>query len=154
AIGQQVGIDQVIANVLPSDKADTIKELQQQGHVAFVGDGINDAPALTTADVGIAMGSGTDIAIESGGIVLVRNDLRGVVQALELSKKTFKRIKLNLFWAFIYNALGIPIAAGLFVGWGLLLSPELAGLAMALSSISVVFSSLLLNKTKLTTIPV
>ncbi|AXX65198.1 copper-translocating P-type ATPase [Bombilactobacillus bombi] len=153
AIAQQVGIDQVIANVLPGDKATKVQELQQQSRVAFVGDGINDAPALTIADVGIAMGSGTDIAIESGGIVLVKNDLRGVVQALELSKKTFQRIKLNLFWAFIYNALGIPIAAGLFVGWGLTLSPEIAGLAMALSSISVVSSSLLLNKTKLTPIP-
>lgn len=153
AIAQQVGIDQVIANVLPGDKAAKVQELQQQSRVAFVGDGINDAPALTIADVGIAMGSGTDIAIESGGIVLVKNDLRGVVQALELSKKTFQRIKLNLFWAFIYNALGIPIAAGLFVGWGLTLSPEIAGLAMALSSISVVSSSLLLNKTKLTPIP-
>ncbi|WP_412989937.1 copper-translocating P-type ATPase [Pediococcus siamensis] len=153
AIGQQVGIDQVIADVLPGDKATAIKELQKNGPVAFVGDGINDAPALTTADVGIAMGSGTDIAIESGGIVLVKNDLQDVVRALELSKKTFNRIKLNLFWAFIYNSLGIPVAAGVFVGLGLSLSPELAGLGMALSSLSVVASSLLLNKTKLTTQP-
>lgn len=150
AIAHKVGIDQVFANVLPNDKAQIVQQLQRHNNVAFVGDGINDAPALTLANVGIAMGSGTDIAIEAGGIVLVKNDLRGVVQALELSRKTFQRIKFNLFWAFIYNALGIPIAAGVFVGWGLVLSPELASLAMALSSISVVLSSLLLNKVKLT----
>ena len=150
AIASQVGIDSVIADVLPSDKADHVKALQQDGKVAFVGDGINDAPALTVADVGIAMGSGTDIAIESGGIVLVKNDLRDVDRALALSKKTFNRIKLNLFWAFIYNVLGIPVAAGLFFGIGLSLSPELAGLAMAFSSLSVVTSSMLLNKAKIT----
>ncbi|MFC6275282.1 copper-translocating P-type ATPase [Levilactobacillus tangyuanensis] len=153
AIAAQVGIDEVIADVLPGDKADHVKALQESGPVAFVGDGINDAPALTTADVGIAMGSGTDIAIESGGIVLVKNDLQDVVRALELSKHTFKRIKLNLFWAFIYNTLGIPVAAGVFFGLGLSLSPELAGLGMALSSLSVVASSLLLNRTKLTSVP-
>ena len=150
AIGKEVGIDQVIAGVLPTEKAAEIKKLQDSGRtVAFVGDGINDAPALSTANVGIAMGSGTDIAIESGGIVLVQNDLMGVVRALEISKKTFNRIKLNLFWALIYNTIGIPIAAGLFMGLGLTLSPELAGLAMAFSSVSVVTSSLLLNKTKI-----
>ncbi len=150
AIANEVGIDQVIAGVLPNEKAEHIQELQQNGDkVAFVGDGINDAPALSTADVGIAMGSGTDIAIDSGGIVLVQNDLRGVVRALDISKKTFNRIKLNLFWALIYNTIGIPIAAGLFVGLGFTLSPELAGLAMAFSSVSVVGSSLLLNKTKI-----
>ncbi|MCT7889813.1 MAG: copper-translocating P-type ATPase, partial [Lactobacillus crispatus] len=146
AIGREVGIDQVIAGVLPTEKAAEIKKLQDEGNkVAFVGDGINDAPALSTADVGIAMGSGTDIAIESGGIVLVQNDLMGVVRALEISKKTFNRIKLNLFWALIYNTIGIPIAAGLFMAFGVQLSPELAGLAMAFSSVSVVTSSLLLN---------
>ena len=150
AIGREVGIDQVIAGVLPTEKAAEIKKLQDEGNkVAFVGDGINDAPALSTADVGIAMGSGTDIAIESGGIVLVQNDLMGVVRALEISKKTFNRIKLNLFWALIYNTIGIPIAAGLFMAFGLQLSPELAGLAMAFSSVSVVTSSLILNKTKI-----
>lgn len=150
AIADEVGIDQVIAGVLPTEKANEIKKLQDEGQkVAFVGDGINDAPALSTADVGIAMGSGTDIAIDSGGIVLVQNDLRGVVRALDISKKTFNRIKLNLFWALIYNTIGIPIAAGLFMGLGLTLSPELAGLAMAFSSVSVVGSSLLLNKTKI-----
>lgn len=150
AIAKQVGIDQVIAGVLPNEKAEHIKQLQNGNHkVAFVGDGINDAPALSTADVGIAMGSGTDIAIDSGGIVLVQNDLRGVVRALDISKKTFNRIKLNLFWALIYNTIGIPIAAGVFAGIGFQLSPELAALAMAFSSVSVVTSSLLLNKTKI-----
>ncbi|MGN0494653.1 MAG: copper-translocating P-type ATPase [Lachnospiraceae bacterium] len=150
AIGKEVGINQVIAGVLPTEKAAEIKKLQDESRkVAFVGDGINDAPALSTADVGIAMGSGTDVAIESGGIVLVQNDLMGVVRALDISKKTFNRIKLNLFWALIYNTIGIPIAAGLFMGLGLTLSPELAGLAMAFSSVSVVTSSLLLNKTKI-----
>ncbi|MBB1109046.1 copper-translocating P-type ATPase [Limosilactobacillus sp. pH52_RY] len=150
AIADEVGIDKVIAEVMPNDKAQQIKELQDKGKkVAFVGDGINDAPALSTADVGIAMGSGTDIAIDSGGIVLVQNDLRGVVRALDISKKTFNRIKLNLFWALVYNVIGIPIAAGLFAFVGFTLSPELAGLAMAFSSVSVVSSSLLLNKTKI-----
>jgi Cu+-exporting ATPase len=149
AIADQVGIDEVIAEVLPSDKADHVASLQSRSKVAFVGDGINDAPALAAANLGIAMGSGTDIAIESGGIVLVKNDLRDIVTALALSQKTFNRIKLNLFWAFIYNVIGIPIAAGVFVWVGLKLSPELAGLAMAFSSVSVVSSSLLLNRVKL-----
>jgi Cu+-exporting ATPase len=150
AIAAEVGVDQVIAGVLPTEKAQHIKALQAEGRkVAFVGDGINDAPALSTADVGIAMGSGTDIAIDSGGIVLVQNDLRGVVRALDISKKTFNRIVMNLFWALIYNTIGIPIAAGLFAGLGFQLSPELAALAMAFSSVSVVTSSLLLNWTKI-----
>lgn len=152
AIADEVGIDEVIAGVMPNQKSAAIESLQKDGQkVAFVGDGINDAPALTTADVGIAMGSGTDIAIESGSIVLVQNDLRGVVRALDISQKTFNRIKLNLFWALIYNVIGIPIAAGLFVGFELLLSPEFAAFAMAFSSVSVVTSSLLLNKTKIAT---
>lgn len=145
AIAKEVGIDEVIAEVLPEDKANKVTEFQQSHTVAFVGDGINDAPALTTANVGIAMGSGTDIAIDAGGIILVKNDLRDVALALDLSKKTFNRIKQNLFWAFIYNVLGIPVAAGVFYSIGLVLSPELAGLAMAFSSVSVVVSSLLLN---------
>ncbi|MGV3006063.1 copper-translocating P-type ATPase [Streptococcus pluranimalium] len=149
AIAEEVGINQVISDVLPQDKADQIKALQKEGKVAFVGDGINDAPALSLADVGIAMGAGTDIAIESGGVVLIQNDLLGVVRAYDMSKKTFKRILLNLFWASIYNLIGIPIAAGLFVAFGLTLNPELAGLAMAMSSLSVLISSLLLNKSKL-----
>ena len=149
SVAKQVGIDQVIAEVLPIDKADEIKKLQHNYNVAFVGDGINDAPALTQADVGIAMGSGTDVAIDAGGIVLIKNDLEDVVRALKLSKKTFKRIKLNLFWAFIYNILGIPIATGLFAGIGFTLSPEIAGLAMAFSSLSVVISSVLLGRAKI-----
>ncbi|HJE26465.1 copper-translocating P-type ATPase [Limosilactobacillus pontis] len=149
AIAKEVGIDRVIANVLPNEKAEHVQALEQDGKVAFVGDGINDAPALTAASVGIAMGSGTDIAIESGSIVLVQNDLRGVVKALDISKKTFNRIKLNLFWALIYNLIGVPIAAGVFVGLGLQLSPEFAALAMAFSSVSVVTSSLLLNKARI-----
>lgn len=149
AIGDQVGIDQVIAGVLPNEKADHVRALEQGGPVAFVGDGINDAPALTSATVGIAMGSGTDVAIESGLIVLVQNDLNGVVRALDMSQKTFNRIKLNLFWALIYNLIGIPIAAGVFVALGLHLSPEVAALAMAFSSVSVVSSSLLLNRTRI-----
>ena len=142
-------IDTVIADVLPQEKASAIQKLQEASKVAFVGDGINDAPALSIADVGIAMGSGTDIAIESGGIVLTQNDLLGVVRAFDMSQKTFRRILLNLFWASIYNILGIPIAAGVFVGLGLTLNPELAGLAMALSSLSVLTSSLLLNVAKI-----
>ena len=154
AIAKQVGIDEVIAEVMPGDKADEIVKLQQHGKTAFVGDGVNDAPALATADIGIAMGSGTDVAIESGDIVLVKNSLEDVVLALNLSQKTFNRIKLNLFWAFIYNTLGIPVAAGLFVWAGLELSPELAGLAMAFSSVSVLVSSLLLNNVRLSPRPI
>lgn len=150
AIAKEVGIDTVIADVLPQEKASQIQKLQaDNSKVAFVGDGINDAPALSIADVGIAMGAGTDIAIESGGIVLIQNDLMGVVRALDMSKKTFQRILLNLFWASIYNLIGIPIAAGCFAAFGLTLNPELAGLAMAFSSISVLTSSLLLNYTKI-----
>lgn len=149
AIADQIGIEEVIAGVLPEEKAHEIHQLQEAGKVAFIGDGINDAPALSVADVGIAMGAGTDIAIESAGIVLTRNDLTGVVRAFDMSKKTFNRILLNLFWAFIYNVIGIPIAAGVFSGIGLVLNPELAGLAMAFSSVSVLTSSLMLNVTKI-----
>lgn len=148
AIANQVGIKKVISGVMPNEKADAVAKLQRTGAVAFVGDGINDAPALTMADVGIAMGSGTDIAIESGEIVLVHNDLLDVVRALKMSHKTFSRIKLNLFWSLIYNVIGIPIAAGLFASLGMILSPEIAALAMAFSSVSVVISSLMLNRVK------
>ena len=149
AIADQIGIEEVIAGVLPEEKAHEIHKLQQAGKVAFVGDGINDAPALSVADVGIAMGAGTDIAIESADLVLTTNNLLGVVRAFDMSKKTFNRILLNLFWAFIYNVAGIPIAAGVFSGIGLVLNPELAGLAMAFSSVSVLISSLMLNVTKI-----
>lgn len=148
AIAEQIGIEEVIANVLPEEKAHEIHKLQKKGKLAFVGDGINDAPALSVADVGIAMGSGTDIAIESADLVLTTNNLLGLARAFDMSKKTFNRILLNLFWASIYNLIGIPIAAGVFSGLGLVLNPELAGLAMAFSSVSVLISSLMLNFTK------
>ena len=149
AIAEQIGIEEVIANVLPEEKAHEIHKLQKNGKLAFVGDGINDAPALSVADVGIAMGSGTDIAIESADLVLTTNNLLGLARAFDMSKKTFNRILLNLFWASIYNLIGIPIAAGVFSGIGLILNPELAGLAMAFSSVSVLISSLMLNVTKI-----
>jgi Cu2+-exporting ATPase/Cu+-exporting ATPase len=150
-IASQAGIDDVIAEVLPQDKADKIKELQKGGKmVAMVGDGINDAPALAQADVGIAMSTGTDIAIESASITLLKEDFAKVLQAIKLSKFTLRTIKQNLFWAFAYNIIGIPLAAGLFFPiWGIILNPAFAGLAMALSSVSVVTNSLRLRWAKL-----
>ena len=146
-VGRQVGIDEVVAEVLPGDKIAIIKKYQEQGYrVAMVGDGINDAPALARADIGIAIGSGTDVAKETGDIVLVRNDLLDVERAIRLGRKTLAKIKQNLFWALIYNSIGIPVAAGvLYPVTGKLLPPQWAGLAMALSSVSVVTNSLLLR---------
>ncbi|MCD6368793.1 MAG: copper-translocating P-type ATPase [Thermoproteales archaeon] len=150
AIARNLGIDRVIAEVLPEDKTEVIKNLQREGKiVAMVGDGINDAPSLSQADVGIAMGGGTDIAKEAGDIVLVKNDLRAVLSAIKVSKAILRKIKFNTFWAFIYNTLLIPVAAGaLYTVIGLILRPEFAGLAMALSSISVTGNALLLKRWK------
>ena len=150
AIGKEVGVTNVIAEVLPEDKAQKIKELQKQGKkVAMVGDGINDAPALASADIGMAIGAGTDVAIESADIVLMKNDLNDVVTALRLSKATIRNIKQNLFWAFAYNTLGIPVAAGvLYIFGGPLLNPMLGAGAMALSSVSVVSNALRLKRFK------
>jgi len=150
AIGRELGIEKILAEVLPQDKEKEIRELQRKGKVVgAVGDGINDAPMLAAADIGIAMGAGTDVAKETGGIILIKNDIRDVVKAIELSRKTFSKIKQNLFLAFIYNILALPIAAGLFYHWlGFLLKPEIAALAMILSDISVIGNSLLLRKWK------
>ena len=150
-IASLVGVDTVIAEVLPEEKAGVVQDLQKQGRtVMMVGDGINDAPALTTADVGCAIGSGSDIAIESADIVLMRSDLEDVSRAIRLSRLTLRDIKQNLFWAFCYNTIGIPIAAGvLYLLGGPLLSPMFAGAAMSLSSVCVVGNALRLGRAKL-----
>ena len=151
AVQGKIGFDKVIAEVLPQDKDKVIQELQSEGRiVGMVGDGINDAPALARADLGFAIGSGTDVAIESADVVLIKSDLMDVVKGLRLSKSTITNIKQNLFWAFFYNVIGIPIAAGVFyfmLGWKL--NPMFAALAMSLSSVTVVMNALRLRKTAL-----
>jgi Cu+-exporting ATPase len=150
AVARRLGIDQVEAGVLPQQKAQIIQRLQAEGKVAMAGDGVNDAPALAQADVGIAMGTGTDVAIESAGIVLVKGDLHGIVRARELSRATMRNIRQNLWFAFLYNSLGVPIAAGiLYPFFGLLLSPMIASAAMTMSSVSVISNALRLRTVKL-----
>jgi Cu+-exporting ATPase len=147
AIARQVGIDRVLAEVLPQDKAEEVKKLQAQGkQVAMVGDGVNDAPALAQSDVGMAIGSGTDVAKETGDVILIKDDLLDVVVALDVARATMRKVKQNLFWAFIYNTLGIPLGAGLlYPSMGLVVSPEMASALMAVSSVSVTLNTLLLR---------
>jgi Cu+-exporting ATPase len=147
-VARSLGIDEVQADVLPDGKADAVAKLQAQGRiVAMAGDGINDAPALARANVGIAMGSGTDVAMESAAITLVKGDLRGIVRARALSKATMRNIRQNLFFAFVYNVIGVPLAAGvLYPFFGLLLSPIVASAAMTFSSVSVIANALRLRK--------
>jgi len=150
AVARRLNLDDVIAEVLPDQKAQVVKRLQDEGRiVAMAGDGINDAPALAQAHVGIAMGTGTDVAMESAGVTLVKGDLRGIVRARRLSRVTMRNIKQNIFWAFIYNTIGVPIAAGvLYPFFGILLSPILAAAAMSFSSVSVVGNALRLRRMK------
>jgi len=151
AVARELAIDEVRAELNPKDKNEIIKQLRQEKYVvAMAGDGINDAPALAEADVGIAMGTGTDVAMQSAGITLVKGDLVGIVKAIALSRAVMRNIRQNLFFAFVYNALGIPIAAGiLYPFFGILLSPMIAGAAMAFSSVSVISNALRLNRMKI-----
>ena len=151
AVANKLGIDQIQAELLPDQKAEVVKQLQAKGRiVAMAGDGINDAPALAQAQVGIAMGTGTDVAMESAGVTLVKGDLRGIVRARRLSRATMRNIRQNLFFAFIYNTAGVPIAAGvLYPFFGILLSPIIAAAAMSFSSVSVISNALRLRNVKL-----
>ena len=151
AVARSIGIDRVEADVMPDQKAAVVKELQRQGErVAMAGDGINDAPALAQADVGIAMGTGTDVAMESAGVTLLKGDLRGLVRARRLSRATMRNIRQNLFFAFVYNVVGVPIAAGvLYPFFGILLSPMIASAAMTFSSVSVIGNALRLRRSAL-----
>jgi len=147
-VAADLGIDGVEAEVLPQDKQDVVRRYQQQGRlVGMVGDGINDAPALAQADIGVAIGGGTDVAQETGDIILVKGNITDVVRAIRLGRATLSKIRQNLFWAFFYNVIGIPVAAGVFYpAFGIVLQPEYAGLAMAFSSVTVVTNSLLLKR--------
>jgi Cu+-exporting ATPase len=151
AVARRLGLDEVMAEVLPEQKVEVVKRLQAEGRVvAMAGDGVNDAPALAQAEVGIAMGTGTDVAMESAGVTLIKGDLRGIARARRLSRATLRNIRQNLGWAFIYNALGVPVAAGLLYPiFGLLLSPMIAAAAMSLSSVSVIANALRLRGVKL-----
>ena len=151
AVAAKLNIDEVYANVLPDGKADVISKLKDSGEiVAMAGDGINDAPALAIADVGIAMGTGTDVAIESAGVTLIKGDLLGILKVIKLSRATMKNIRQNLFFAFIYNSAGVPIAAGvLYPVFGILLSPVIAAVAMSFSSVSVIVNALRLKNVKI-----
>ena len=149
AISKQVGTDDVIAGVLPDGKEEVIKQLKSGGKVAMVGDGINDAPALTRADIGIAIGAGTDVAIDAADIVLMKSSLMDVPAAIKLSKAALRNIYENLFWAFIYNVIGIPLAIGLFIPFGITLNPMFGAAAMSLSSFCVVSNALRLNFAKI-----
>jgi Cu+-exporting ATPase len=151
AVARRLGIDEVIAEVLPDQKAAAVKRLQAEGRfVAMAGDGINDAPALAQAQVGVAMGTGTDVAMESAGVTLVKGDLRGIARARALSRATMSNIRQNLFFAFVYNSVGVPVAAGvLYPFFGLLLSPIIAAAAMSMSSVSVIGNALRLNRARI-----
>jgi Cu+-exporting ATPase len=151
SVARELGIDEFKAEVMPAEKIEIVRDLKSKGAiVAMAGDGINDAPALAAADVGIAMGTGTDVAIESAGITLVKGDLMGILKAMHISRAVMRNIRQNLFFAFLYNALGVPIAAGvLYPFFGLLLSPMIAGAAMSFSSVSVIMNALRLRKSRL-----